>query len=191
MLILIDFPSGAMYKHFYSKSVEYMDRVLDTSMSAAIRTQFIQFIDERRGRSTAQQHLSFIGKQQGMWAKCRSTEICLVCLGGQPRRRLSCGHRLCDDCVIMCELATSPEVDWPRSDCPLCREKNDVDLSLRPATSGLRTLEIVGAIQSKVKIVDFLRQLQHHVGLPLYALREQFDLVKGSGIGIYCSLLVR
>lgn len=179
-----------MYDHFYSESLVSGDRLLDASLSAAVRTQFIQLCEERAGQSTAQQHLSFIGNQKGLWKKCRSTEICFVCLGRPPRRRLSCGHRFCDTCVVICELVTLSNANWPKKYCPLCHEENYVDIVLRPATAGVRALEVRGPVQSKENMLDFLRQLQYQAGLPLYSLRDQFDLVTGLDAGRNCFFLM-
>ncbi|KAH6646832.1 hypothetical protein BKA67DRAFT_595054 [Truncatella angustata] len=179
------FLPGSMFDHFYHDILASVDAALGLSLSASTRARFIQLVEERRDKSTHVQHVSFIAKQQGLWMNCQSTEICLVCLARPPRRRLSCGHRLCDACVIMCELVPLPSADWPRDYCPLCQKKNSIELILRPATAGVRALKLGGTLQSTAAMVDFLRQLQYHIGLPLHALRKQFDMVIGSDIGVF------
>ncbi|KAF5571961.1 patatin-like serine hydrolase [Fusarium phyllophilum] len=55
---------------------------------------------------------------------------------------------------------------------------------LRPPTAGLRMLELGGTSQDKWEMLNFLKELRSITGLGI-SLREQFDLVVGSGIGLF------
>ncbi|KAI1841723.1 hypothetical protein JX265_013704 [Neoarthrinium moseri] len=69
--------------------------------------------------------------------------------------------------------------------CPLCRERNEAAIILRPLTAGSRVLKIGGPTSSKVGLFNFLQDLQSLIGLPLHPLREQFDVVIGYDIGAF------
>jgi hypothetical protein len=173
-----------MFDHFYRNTLESVDKSTDTYLTVGIQQKFIQFLEERKGKPSAEQHLSYIRTHGMLWKICHSNEVCLVCLSRRPRRRLSCGHRLCDTCMIICHFVPVGNGRPIRQYCPLCQEKNDAQHILRPPTAGLRALRIVGeSCQAKFHISHLIEQLQHRLGLPLHALRNQFDLVMGTGIG--------
>ncbi|KAG4292492.1 hypothetical protein FPRO06_11980 [Fusarium proliferatum] len=68
--------------------------------------------------------------------------------------------------------------------CPLCGQPHGELVLLRPPTAGLRMLELGGTSQDKWEMLKFLKELRSITGLGI-SLREQFDLVVGSGIGLF------
>lgn len=66
--------------------------------------------------------------------------------------------------------------------CPLCQERNENTLPMRPPTAGVRVLELAGPACTKEQMFLFLKQLQFTIGLPL-SLREHFDMVIGLDVG--------
>lgn len=109
---------------------------------------------------------------------------CFMCLARDAEKKLTCGHRLCNPCVIM-HGSSPPSDQWAYriTHCPLCQEFNREPVALRPPTTGIRVLSLAGPEQSKFVMLKFLADIQSRVGLVLHPLCEYFDLIIGSGIG--------
>ncbi|KAK3377651.1 hypothetical protein B0H63DRAFT_547212 [Podospora didyma] len=173
------------FDRFYGTMIFHVGkRVGDASLMTRVRARFAEIALERRHGSSVLSHVRLLHKFRAFWMECYCDTSCLVCLVRSPVKALTCGHQLCNTCIVTCGLS-------PRSDpwrfrigrCPLCQEINDNSLSLQPPTAGTRVLKIGGSVRSKAVLMQFLMEFQTLAGLLLCPLRDQFDLVIGSDIG--------
>lgn len=162
--------------------------------TAQIRRRYTELALERQAGSSARAHINFIARFKSSWILCYSYETCLVCLAECPSSPLSCGHSLCEPCVLACGVA-SPAGSWDITieQCPLFETLNENKFSLRPPTAGIRVLDIEGSVRNKLAMSQFLGELHYYAGLP-GSIRQYFDLALGCGIGqcplsIYTALL--
>lgn len=152
-------------------------------LKGQVREKFIELAMERKDGSSARAHSRLLGQFQSAWRSWTNNFICLLCLSRPAFNCLRCDHRFCDTCVIISGallLANSSEILVDH--CPLCGQPHGELVLLRPPTAGLRMLELGGTSQDKWEMLKFLKELRSITGLGI-SLREQFDLVVGSGIG--------
>ncbi|KAM7197977.1 hypothetical protein V8F33_005244 [Rhypophila sp. PSN 637] len=179
-------PSEAFDKLYGTQVSHSSKRVDDTTLPARIRDVFLQTALERRFLSSALGHRRLLRQFSAVWRDYYSVQTCLVCLMRAPSETLNCGHLLCTTCVVIYGLLTQTE-PWKYriNHCPLCSEKNQNHITLKPPTAGTKVLKLGGTARTKSILVQFLKEFQALVGLPLYPLRDQFDLVLGSDIGAF------
>ena len=105
--------------------------------------------------------------------------ICLACLMGYPSNDLTCGHRLCDACVLRnLRSDVLPQ-------CPLCFWPNSAPLRPKPPAAGIRVLRLAG--DDPRAIAALLKELRRRLLAPL---QHYFDLLLCSGVGIYFGVMM-
>ena len=184
LTITADFQPGHEFDKLYLTTVAKLDKSESHGrFTTRIRRRYIELASERQGGSSARLHVELLAQFRSAWRDCNSHETCLVCLAQRPSHPLSCGHTLCDPCVIVCGTnSTASNWNVQVETCPLCNISNDKSTSLRPPTAGIRVLAIEGSLFCRLTLWQFLRDLQYYIGIPL-PIYKQFDLVFGTGIG--------
>ena len=116
-----------------------------------------------------------------------SAEICVSCLTGPPQHVLMCGHTLCDLCVHRFGSAvTGEESRYLLETCAVCEEHANLTVYLKPATAGVRMLNIDGGGVRGVVPLEFLTRLQNELG-PKARVQDFFDIAFGTSAGMLTS----
>lgn len=112
-----------------------------------------------------------------------SAEICVSCLTGPPQHVLDCGHILCEPCVRRFgEPVAGEESCYFLEACAMCETRADLTIHLKPATAGIRMLNIDGGGVRGVVPLEFLLRLQGELG-PTARLQDFFDVAFGTSAG--------
>ena len=116
-----------------------------------------------------------------------SAEICVSCLTGPPQHVLGCGHTLCDLCVRRFAAAvTGEESCYLLETCAICETRANLTIHLKPATAGVRMLNIDGGGVRGVVPLEFLTRLQKELG-PKARIQDFFDIAFGTSAGTLTS----
>jgi hypothetical protein len=70
--------------------------------------------------------------------------------------------------------------------CPLCKALNKVTIQIKPYTAGVRCLVVDGA---DARDYETLAAVEKGLMIKI-PLTEHFDVVNGSGLGLYNSIIV-
>lgn len=112
-----------------------------------------------------------------------SAEICVSCLTGPPQHVLGCGHTLCDLCVRrFANVVSGEESCYLLETCAICETRADLTIHLKPATAGVRMLNIDGGGVRGVVPLEFLIRLQKELG-PRARIQDFFDIAFGTSAG--------
>lgn len=182
---MLDFDPGLEFDRLYLQTIAKIENArIYRCPTLQIRRRFIELTLKRRcGASSARSHLQLCGQLRSTWRRCYTSATCLMCLAQSPTHTLTCGHRLCDSCVIICGTSsTSYSWDIQVPQCPLCGNQSASIIPLEPYTAGRRVLELGGSIKDKLAIWHFLKDLQCSTGLELY-VQDLFDVAIGLSIG--------
>jgi hypothetical protein len=110
-----------------------------------------------------------------------SAKICISCLTGPPQHVLGCGHTLCDQCALRFGNAVIGEEScYLVETCAICQETVNFKIYLKPATAGVRMLNIDGGGVRGVVPLVFLARLQEELGAPI---QDFFDIAFGTSAG--------
>ncbi|KAJ4196920.1 hypothetical protein NW759_016377 [Fusarium solani] len=178
------FPPHLTFDNDYKAALAWVEQSLrEIELTQRVRKRFIRYSLERQHGSSARAHLRLLHNFQPAWRHCIENEFCFVCLVQLASATLDCKHQLCGSCVIICGTCEERGLTEAAMKCPLCGHLGKPIL-VQPPTSGNRVLELGGTSQSKWQMLNFLKDLQSSIGIriPLY---EHFDLVIGSGIGLF------
>ena len=116
-------------------------------------------------------------------ARLKTFQTCLYCMLRKPEHVLSCGHAICDVCVVIFgEPAKGLEYHFNLSSCILCKKKLHFQAKLLPPTCGARLMSIDGGGIRGVVPLAYLAALQDTLGLP-YPVQDHFDLCIGTSTG--------
>lgn len=116
-----------------------------------------------------------------------SAEICVSCLTGPPQHVLMCGHALCDLCVRRFGNAVAgEEFCYLIETCVICGTHAKLTVCLKPATAGVRMLNIDGGGVRGVVPLEFLSRLQKELG-PRARVQDFFDMAFGTSAGMSTS----
>jgi hypothetical protein len=116
-----------------------------------------------------------------------SAEICVSCLTGPPQHVLMCGHTLCDLCVQRFGNAvTGEEYRYLLDTCAICEAHAKLTVYLKPATAGVRMLNIDGGGVRGVVPLEFLTRMQKELG-PRARVQDFFDIAFGTSAGMLTS----
>lgn len=116
----------------------------------------------------------------GVFQQDSAPSSCFTCLIHAPSNTLTCGHRLCDACLLK-------RIHHAKQRCPLCGEVNKVDFHPKPVTSGVRILHLGGEMEDAEKIARLLQSLRSRLS---GHLQYYFDLVVCSGVGIFFAVMM-
>lgn len=112
-----------------------------------------------------------------------SAEICVSCLTGPPQHVLDCGHTLCELCVRRFgEPVAGEESCYFLESCAVCETRADLTIHLKPATAGIRMLNIDGGGVRGVVPLEFLLRLQGELGQTA-RVQDFFDIAFGTSAG--------
>ena len=142
--------------------------------SGAIETEFAKLVASGRRASP---ELAPLYRE----LQYRHPSTCLSCLSRFPLNSLTCGHRLCDDCVLS---------HWETGvlkRCPLCAWPNVVAFYPKPPGAGARVLRLEGELEDARGIATLLRRLCDHLSV---SLRHYFEVLCCSGIGIFFGVMI-
>lgn len=112
-----------------------------------------------------------------------SAEICVSCLTGAPQHVLSCGHILCNSCARnLGDTVAGAESCYFLESCAICNTRADLTIHLKPATAGVRMLNIDGGGVRGVVPLEILKRLQRELG-PTARIQDFFDIAFGTSAG--------
>ncbi|TVY85512.1 Calcium-independent phospholipase A2-gamma [Lachnellula suecica] len=132
-------------------------------------------------------HSKTISRFNDQWSSMKSYETCLMCLRRRPQYGLSCGHCICEYCVMAFSSQIEPWT-FTVTRCLLCNQAlPEMRISVKPNTATTRLLSIDGGGARGIIPLVFLRALEERIGLP-YPVQENFDFAYGTSSGMYSSL---
>lgn len=135
---------------------------------------------ERGFIGAAQLHKRTAVRFATYFRQLRSNVICLCCLRRHPERHLSCGHSVCDTCVATFGIGIPRMEDKFKMYC-LFDDGGELQVSLKPKTAGVRLMGVDGGGARGVTPLEFLGELQRHLGN--CQLHEMIDLALGTSSG--------
>ena len=138
---------------------------------------------EKSGVSAAQIHRTK-AKSLLPWTLIKSNKTCLWCLRRKPEYTLSCGHAVCDMCVLVFGQENVANL-YNLEECLLCSEGH-LTIRLKPTTSGERVISIDGGGIRGIIPLEFLAILQNLLGSDLQ-LPDLFDVAYGTSIGSHAT----
>ena len=118
-----------------------------------------------------------------IWAQVKSNRTCLYCLQRGSEHVLTCGHAICDVCLILFGTRLAEEQSrYEMSMCILCAAKGSVTAKVKPATAGARILSIDGGGIRGVIPLEYLHRLQDMLGSRI-RIQDLFDVAFGTSSG--------
>lgn len=161
-------------------------------LGTSVRSNFLILANKRRRLfekhkvPSASTHIKLLQRFKAVWAAFYHSSSCFVCLSQTADRGLTCGHRLCDPCVILSGSAGSSN-SWAYhvKECPLCKETNENLTPIRPPTAGNRVLKLSG--RRKPGLIKFLEDMRRRTAYMAYHFKPHkfFDIVIGIDTGSF------
>jgi hypothetical protein len=112
----------------------------------------------------------------------KNNRTCLYCLRRLPEYHLSCGHSVCQECLIAFGVLVSGREQRWSLQC-VFDDDGEVLVDVKPKTAGVRAVCIDGGGSRGVTPLEFLKGLQEIlVDCPLH---EMVDIACGSSSGMY------
>lgn len=173
-----------IFEHAFQESLLQVQRTLKRSdFTYQIKYQFQEMVQRNRikGIASAHSHSSLLSTKFDVWKAVSSDVTCYCCLLRVPAYSMECRHRLCSSCVQIFGQAIEPWC-YRLDRCVLCHHGNSTVFVLNPPTAGIRTLKLGGLRPENT--LQFLRDLQHTIGLTTVALSEYFDVVIATELGM-------
>lgn len=108
---------------------------------------------------------------------------CLICLSRVPQYKLPCGHSICEPCVLIFGHSCLAD-PWLTTFelCPLCQNKAEFSVRVRPPTAGNSVLCIDGGGIRGIVPLMTLVSIQGHLDLPI-PVQELFSFCYGTSVG--------
>jgi hypothetical protein len=182
-----------VFKEFYQNIFENMPVRAGTPDEEEVDIMFLTNAVESRfchnayqiydGETALSLQQNMLFDFRGIWESIHSSIVCFACLSRKPENTLGCQHSLCDPCTLN-HGSSSTESPWTikNNNCPLCNEKVDSTITLKPPTAGVRVLAIDGGgVKGMVPIV-WLEELESILQLPI-PIQHYFDFVIGTSSG--------
>ena len=131
-----------------------------------------------------------LDRQYGL-QKIKSQRSCLCCLMRESECALSCGHCVCETCVVLFGTRAMPQRHaYQLRRCPICGQDNVGRVyNFVPPTAGLRVLSIDGGGVRGVIPATVLALLENRLAELGCSVHHFFDLVCGTSSGKYASTL--
>lgn len=151
-------------------------------LTERVRAQFISQAEDLRAlnAASAHAHLSRVRRSGFMRSMCFGT-ACSFCLTQESSYILECKHGLCSTCVLKHGEENAPW-HYTLANCLVCCGPTESIFALKPPTAGMRLLTLGGS--NAANLLHFLRNLQQLIGLNSMPLRDHFDGVSGSDMGM-------
>ncbi|KAL2808644.1 acyl transferase/acyl hydrolase/lysophospholipase [Aspergillus granulosus] len=141
-----------------------------------------QHFDEIRGCNipASKFHWQKIRSLHPSLALFRNNRTCLYCLRRLPEYHLSCGHSVCQECLIVFGVPVSGREQRWSLQC-IFDDDGEALVDVKPKTAGVRAISIDGGGSRGVTPLEFLKGLQETLlDCPLH---EMVDIACGSSSG--------
>ncbi|KKZ67221.1 hypothetical protein EMCG_07087 [[Emmonsia] crescens] len=137
---------------------------------------------EREECSSIELHKLQVMSQSGLLCQVKSNRTCLWCQSRRPQHRPSCGHSLCDTCVLRFgQAASDVEYRFTLQLCIFCLSRVPLVVDLVPPTKRVSILAIDGGGVRGVIPLEFLLLLQEKLGA--CPVTDLCDLIMGTSSG--------
>lgn len=192
MAYLTVFPPERTFDELYEGCVDAKSKF--RFLSTSVRTNFLILAKKRRrllgmhNTPSARTHIKLLQRFKAVWEAFYHSSSCYVCFSQTADRGLTCGHRLCNPCVILSGSASSSNpCGYHVKECPLCKEPNKNLTPIRPPTAGNRVLKLSG--RRKPGLIKFLEDMRQRTAYMAYHFKphEFFDIVIGIDTGSFHS----
>lgn len=110
-----------------------------------------------------------------------SNTVCLWCLRRHPEQHHSCGHAICEPCLMAYGVLV-PKTEFCFENTCLFDDGGRVVAHIKPPTAGVRMLGIDGGGARGVTPLEFLGELQKLLGK--CQIHEMIDLALGTSSGM-------
>lgn len=187
LLTLLGFPIEHIFTVLYRESCY---RALESSYSNLFARHLCgeverhcinQFSRLQNGLiSSSRLHWGNIRQLDASISSYRSNTTCLFCLRRMPEYHLSCGHCVCNECILVFGAATSGREGRFKLRCIL-DDRGETTVDLKPRTAGIRAIGIDGGGSRAATSLEFLKGLQRL--LHNQPLHEMVDIATGSSSG--------
>lgn len=172
------FPPGEVFDRLYLPfllDIQFRQSALD-DLASLVKTEFLE-LNANLTKSPYQ--CRPLASRHGVLQQGHAPGSCFTCLAHVPSNTLTCGHRLCDTCIL--------KSCHPLHKCSLCARVNEVSFHPKPATAGVRILRLSGQVSDAREIALLLKALRSQLSgsLPYY-----FDLVLCSGVGAFFAVMM-
>ena len=133
------------------------------------------------GASSADLRREFL-RSSKLIANIKTNLTCLGCVLQAPEHLLSCGHSLCDNCLLIFATGVpSAEYHFKLDVCIRCQQKARFNCRIKPPTAGVRVMSVDGGGTRGAVPLESMCLLQVLLGnLPI---RDCFDLGFGTSSG--------
>lgn len=133
--------------------------------------------------SASELHEHTLRRFDKKWQEVFCDVSCLICLSRVPQYKLPCGHSICEPCVLIFGHSCLAD-PWLATFelCPLCQNKAEFSVRVRPPTAGNSILCIDGGGIRGIVPLMTLVSIQGHLGLPI-PVQELFSLCYGTSVG--------
>lgn len=173
---------------------ESKDAILRSGFINLVRTHLISFFEQlTHGPSSAAEiHSSNLNRFKHHWQNIQSSSTCLCCLRRRPQYNLSCGHILCENCVLI--FGDVDEHDpwmYKIHHCFLCGEEmpEEVNVKIHPPTAGVGILCIDGGGARGASSLRIMKRIHDRIGLPI-PFQRFFKVAFGISSGIFLPILL-
>ena len=130
-----------------------------------------------------QLHASNIQPHSAVWTHLQSHGTCLFCLRRKPEHRLTCGHTICDMCLVRFgSRIVGKECHYEISQCILCVRRGTAIAKIKPDTADVRILSIDGGGIGGVVPLEYLGLLQRALK-PSLRIQDLFEEAFGTSSG--------
>jgi hypothetical protein len=144
-------------------------------------TSKFQLLDEK---SSLEVHRATLNRQWEHWPTLKSDDTCLVCLTRVPQHRLPCGHKICEDCMLLyCDSEPNDPWQLMYEKCILCLEDANMMIRIRPPSAGESILCIDGGGVRGIIPLMMLIGVQESLDLPI-PVQELFTMAYGTSVGM-------
>lgn len=139
----------------------------------------------KEGSTTAlSSHKNILYQNRRRFANMHTIRTCLACLAQQPSHILRCGHAVCDRCIIVND--EGPFQDCSRhviKQCPLCFQRVNNDVTIKPATAGVRVGSFDGGGMRALVILKMVGKILTELGIDGLKPHDCFDLIAATSSG--------
>ena len=148
------------------------DAILRSGLINLVSTHVRSFFEQLTHDSltAAEIHRCTLNRFRDYWRRIQSSSTCLCCLRRRPQYALSCGHILCENCVLVFGTAdTRDQWMYKIHHCFLCGEEMPKEVAIRvhPPTAGVGILCIDGGGTRGTLPLGIMKRIQDRIGLPI------------------------
>jgi hypothetical protein len=163
------------------------DVILRSGFINLVRTHLIGFFEQltHSPLSAAEIQRDNLNRFKHHWHGIQSSSTCLCCLRRRPQYSLSCGHILCENCVLI--FGDVDEHDpwmYKIRRCFLCGEEKPEEVTVRthPPTAGVGILCIDGGNARGTLPLWVMKRIHDRIGLLIH-FQKFFKIAFGISSG--------